>query len=49
MREHLIIKNERAKRTHCCTLIKVFVYIYICIYSISVTKIIRKIRVITIT
>ena len=37
-----IIESERAKRTHCCTLIEIFVYIF-------VTKILRKIRVTTFT
>ena len=39
-----LIENERAKRTHCCTLIDIFVYI---IYS--VTKTLCKIRATTFT
>ena len=40
-----IIESERAKRTHCCTLIEILLYIYI----YSVTKILRKIRATTFT
>ena len=41
----ILIESERAMRTHCCTLIEIFVYIYIYI----VTKILRKIRATTFT
>ena len=40
-----LVESERAKRTHCCSLIEILLYIYI----YSVTKILRKIRATTFT
>ena len=43
-----VVESERAKRTHCCTLIDIFVYI-LYMYNYSVTKNLRKIRATTFT